>query len=66
MRLAPSTDRKHSYQTCQDEECELPYCRIYKEGCAAGHGAGSPAGYAAGRADGYSEGYGDGAANAGE
>ena len=66
MALLPGTREKHRYQTCTDEDCELPYCRIYKEGYAAGHGAGAAAGYAAGRADGYAEGYSDGAADAGE
>jgi len=62
MRLAPSTERKHRYQTCTDEDCELPYCRIYREGFAAGHGAG----FGAGRAEGYAEGYADGQADAAE
>lgn len=66
MGLAGSGDGKHRYQACRDEDCPLPYCRIYKEGFEAGHGAGSAAGYAAGRADGYSEGYSDGQADAGE
>ena len=66
MRLAPSTERKHRYQACTDEDCELPYCRIYKEGFEAGHAAGFGSGYAAGRADGYAEGYSDGQADAGE
>jgi hypothetical protein len=66
MRLAPSTKRKHRYQTCDDGDCELPYCRIYKEGFADGHGAGFGSGYTEGHADGYSEGYGDAQADAGE
>lgn len=66
MRLAPSTERKHRYQTCQDQDCELPYCRIYREGYAAGHGAGFASGYAEGSADGYAQGYADGQADAGE
>ena len=66
MGLSDNGDRKHRYQTCQDPECELPYCRIYREGYADGHEAGSASGYAAGRADGYAQGYSDGAADAGE
>jgi flagellar biosynthesis/type III secretory pathway protein FliH len=66
MRLAPSTDRKHRYQTCTDEDCELPYCRIYKEGFAAGHAAGFASGYSEGAADGYAQGYAEGHADAGE
>ena len=66
MRLAPGTERKHRYQTCQDEDCELPYCRIYKEGYEAGYAAGFGAGYGAGAAEGYSQGYEDGQADAGE
>jgi flagellar biosynthesis/type III secretory pathway protein FliH len=66
MGLLPSTETKHRYRTCQDDECELPYCRIYKEGYAAGHAAGFASGYAEGHADGYSEGYADGHADAGE
>ena len=66
MGLSDSGDRKHRYQACRDEECELPYCRVYREGYADGHEAGSASGYAAGRADGYAEGYSDGAADAGE
>ena len=49
MRLAPSTDRKHRYQNCRDDDCPLPYCRIYKEGFADGYSAGGAAGYAAGQ-----------------
>jgi flagellar biosynthesis/type III secretory pathway protein FliH len=55
---------KHRYQTCRDEECELPYCRIYREGYADGYEDGHGAGYGAGKADGYAEGYSDGAAAA--
>ena len=66
MRLAPSTDRKHRYQNCRDDDCPLPYCRIYKEGFADGYSASGAAGYAAGQAAGYAEGYADGAADAGE
>jgi hypothetical protein len=66
MALLPGTERKHRYETCQDEDCELPYCRIYREGYAAGYGGGFGAGQAAGRAEGYAEGYADGAADAGE
>jgi flagellar biosynthesis/type III secretory pathway protein FliH len=66
MRLAPSTERKHRYQTCQDDECELPYCRIYKEGYEAGYADGYGAGYGAGEAAGYEAGYADGAADTGE
>ena len=60
MRLAPSTDRKHRYQNCRDDDCPLPYCRIYKEG----YGAGASAGYASGHADGYAAGYSAGQADA--
>lgn len=66
MALLPGTQEKHRYQTCRDEYCELPYCRIYREGYEAGHAAGYGAGYAVGHAEGYSEGYADGAADAGE
>jgi flagellar biosynthesis/type III secretory pathway protein FliH len=66
MGLASATDRKHRYQACRDEECEFPYCRIYREGYADGHEAGTAAGYAAGRADGYAEGYAEGYAAGGE
>jgi hypothetical protein len=62
MRLVPGTPAKHPYQTCQDEYCELPYCRIYKEG----YGAGASAGYASGHADGYAAGYSAGQADAAE
>jgi hypothetical protein len=62
MALLPGTREKHRYQRCQDEYCELPYCRIYKEGYADGHAVG----YAAGRAEGYAEGYADGQADAAE
>jgi len=64
MALLPGTQEKHRYQTCRDDDCELPYCRIYREGYAAGHSVGAAAGYAAGRADGYAEGYSDGQADA--
>lgn len=66
MALLPGTASKHRYQTCQDEDCELPYCRIYREGYAAGHDAGFASGYAEGSADGYAQGYADGQADAGE
>jgi len=49
----------HPYQSCHDPECPLPYCRIYKEGKAVGHGSGYDAGKTAGRTEGYSEGYAD-------
>jgi flagellar biosynthesis/type III secretory pathway protein FliH len=64
MGLLRSTETKHRYQTCQDDECELPHCRICKEGFEAGHAAGYASGYADGRADGYAEGYADGHADA--
>ena len=66
MRLVPGTQAKHPYQTCDDEYCELPYCRIYKEGYGAGYGAGASAGYASGHADGYAAGYSEGQADAAE
>jgi hypothetical protein len=66
MRLATGTERKHRYQTCRDEDCELPYCRIYKEGFGDGHGAGYGSGHADGHAEGYAEGYSDGQADAGD
>jgi flagellar biosynthesis/type III secretory pathway protein FliH len=66
MALAAATASKHRYQACRDEECELPYCRIYREGWRDGYEAGHAAGYSAGHADGYAEGYADGAADAGE
>jgi hypothetical protein len=62
MRLAPSTERKHRYQTCRDDDCELPYCRIHKEGFADGLGAGDAAAQAA-AAESYAEGYADGASS---
>ena len=61
MALLPGTEQKHRYQLCKDEYCELPYCRIYKEGYRAGHEDGYGAGYSAGYAEGYSAGYSDGA-----
>jgi hypothetical protein len=64
MGLLRSTETKHRYQSCTDEDCPLPYCRIYKEGFEAGHGAGYGAGHAAGRAEGYAEGYAEGTADA--
>jgi hypothetical protein len=66
MRLAPSTERKHRYQTCQDEDCPLPYCRIFKEGVEVGYSRGFGAGYGAGHADAYAQGYADGQADARE
>ena len=66
MALLPGTERKHRYQACRDEGCELPYCRIYKEGLQDGYAAGAGGAYAAGHADGYAEGYAEGQADAGE
>jgi hypothetical protein len=66
MGVLPGTREKHRYQTCRDEDCELPYCRIYKEGVEIGTAGGHAAGHAAGRAEGYAEGYAEGAADAGE
>jgi hypothetical protein len=62
MALLPGTREKQRYQTCGDEDCQLPYCRIYRVGNGDGYEDGHGAGYGAGRADGYEEGYSDGAA----
>jgi hypothetical protein len=64
MRLVPGTETKHRYRSCRDEDCQLPYCRIYKEGYGDGHSAGFGAGQAVGHAEGYSEGYAEGQADA--
>ena len=55
MALLAGDGGKRRYQTCTNEFCDLPDCRIYREGFRAGFGAG----YAAGRADGYGEGQAD-------
>jgi hypothetical protein len=44
---------KHPYQSCRDDRCELPYCRIWREARAEGF------------EDGYSEGFAAGAGSAG-
>jgi flagellar biosynthesis/type III secretory pathway protein FliH len=56
MAFLPGTQEKHRYQTCRDEACELPYCRIYKEGRRAGYEAGFIDGVAAGYASGFEDG----------
>ena len=56
MALLPGTDQKHRYQTCQDEYCELPYCRIYREGYRNGYEDGYGAGYSTGYSAGFAEG----------
>lgn len=48
MGLVPGTQEKHRYQTCGDDDCQLPYCRIYREGRGEGLD------------EGYDRGYGDG------
>lgn len=55
------SDSTHPPQTCTDEYCPLPFCRIWKEAYEAGYGDG----HSAGVADGYGSGYADGAASAG-
>jgi hypothetical protein len=50
MGTAPGDGPKHRYQHCTDEDCELPYCRVYKEG------------HRNGREDGYEDGFADGVA----
>ena len=35
----------HDYETCADDECTLPYCRIWKRAAAQGYGQGYEAGW---------------------
>jgi hypothetical protein len=59
MGLITAEGQKHRYQLCRDEYCELPYCRIYKEG----HRNGYEDGYVDGVASGYEAGYAAGASS---
>ena len=52
MGLNGSDGQKHRYQHCQDEDCDLPYCRIYKEGYRNGREDGFDRGYEQGFPDG--------------
>lgn len=47
----------HRHESCRDSNCELPYCRIWKEALAEG--------YEAGYADGFQNGFAAGAKSAG-
>jgi hypothetical protein len=53
----------HPYQTCRDEHCPLPWCRIYKEAYEVGYQDGFGAGYANGYSAGYGAGYAAGASS---
>jgi len=50
------SDETHPCQTCSDEHCPLPYCRIWKEAYEVGYADGYSLGYGCGYADGYSAG----------
>ncbi len=58
-----TTQRKpHPYQSCRDQACELPYCRIWRTAWAEGYQHGLSDGFEAG----YDAGYEAGAASAKE
>ncbi len=38
----------HRHESCRDDDCELPYCRIWKEARAEGYDDGYRDGFAAG------------------
>lgn len=52
MGLTGNDVQKHRYQLCGDEDCELPYCRIYREGYGNGREDERPVAYEAGFWDG--------------
>ena len=63
MGLIAAEGQKHRYQLCKDEYCELPYCRIYKDGYRNGYEDGFEEGSAAGYGEGFSAGYSAGASS---
>ena len=58
MGVRTGEGTEHRYQLCKDEDCELPYCRIYREGYRNGYSDGYADGTAAGYANGYVDGMG--------
>jgi hypothetical protein len=51
--MAAST---HPYQSCRDRDCDLPYCRIWREARAEGYEHGFEDGYEAGYGPGFDAG----------
>lgn len=62
--MALMLETRHDYRTCNDDDCPLFGCRVYRDGFEDGYRQGYAAGYGAGYSAGYGDGYADGAASA--
>ena len=47
----------HAYQSCRDNRCELPYCRIWKAAWNDGYQQGLEDGFKSGYEAGYEAGF---------